>query len=99
MLYVNSRYNEKALIYISLRSDSNSENPYTDVEDIFVYLKTVFYNSNWYIEALIAYYNLKMKPKDAFTDFIAEFLQLVDKVKIVADYRKNNLFNKLSYLL
>lgn len=39
-----------------------------------------------------------MKPKDAFTDFIAEFLQLAGEAKIVDDHRKDEGLGKVSIL-
>lgn len=49
-------------------------NLYADTEDIIVYLCTVFANLNRCTEVYTAYYKLKIKPKEDFTDFLAKFM-------------------------
>ncbi|OQE59202.1 hypothetical protein PENNAL_c0337G11426, partial [Penicillium nalgiovense] len=60
---------------------------------------TVFANPNRRAEAYTAYHKLKMKPKDSFTDFLAEFMQLAEEAAVVIENRKRDLYSKLPYLL
>ena len=53
---------------------SDSSNLYVDARDIIAYLKTVFANLNRRAKAYTTYYKLIIKPKDSFTDFLAEFI-------------------------
>ncbi|KAI2695523.1 hypothetical protein CBS147333_9715 [Penicillium roqueforti] len=78
---------------------ATSNNPYVDAEDIIVHLRTVFTNPNRRAEAYTAYHKLKMKPKEDFTDFLAEFMQLAEEAAVVEENRKRDLYSKLPYLL
>ena len=98
-LYVQSRCEGKAQLHIAPRMSATSTNPYADAEDIIVHLRTVFANPNRRAEAYTAYHKLKMKPKDDFTDFLAEFMQLAEEAAVVEENRKRDLYSKLPFLL
>ncbi|KAI3220470.1 hypothetical protein DTO012A9_10171 [Penicillium roqueforti] len=98
-LYVQSRCEGKAQLHIAPRMSATSNNPYADAEDIIVHLRTVFANPNRRAEAYTAYHKLKMKPKEDFTDFLAEFMQLAEEAAVVEENRKRDLYSKLPYLL
>lgn len=98
-LYVQSRCEGKAQLHIAPRMSSDASIPYADAKDIILHLKTVFANPNRRAEAYTAYHKLKMKPKDSFTDFLAEFMQLAEEAVVVAENRKRDLYSKLPYLL
>lgn len=98
-LYVQSRCEGKAQLHIAPRMSSDSSNPYMDAEDMIVHLKTVFANPNRRAEAYTAYHKLMMKPKDNFTDFLAEFMQLAEEAAVIEENRKRDLYSKLPYLL
>jgi hypothetical protein len=72
---------------------------YADADDIIAHLKTVFANPNRKAEAYTEYHKLKMKPRDSYTDFIAEFLLLAEEAYIIEENRKRDLYSKLLYLL
>ena len=55
VLYINNYYNKEILIYINLYFNLNSKNSYINIENIFIYLKTIFYHLNYYIKILIIY--------------------------------------------
>lgn len=78
---------------------SDSSNLYMDAEDMIVHLKTVFTNPNRYTKAYTAYHKLMIKPKDSFTDFLTEFMQLAEEATIIEENRKRDLYSKLPYLL
>ena len=98
-LYVQSRCEGKAQLHIAPRMGSDSSNPYMDAEDMIVHLRTVFANPNRRAEAYTAYHKLMMKPKDSFTDFLAEFMQLAEEAAVIEENRKRDLYSKLPYLL
>ena len=98
-LYVQSRCEGKAQLHIAPRMGSDSNNLYIDAEDMIVHLKTVFANPNRRAEAYTAYHKLMMKPKDSFTDFLAEFMQLAEEAAVIEENRKRDLYSKLLYLL
>ncbi|KAI3115140.1 transcriptional regulator family: Zinc finger, CCHC-type [Penicillium roqueforti] len=76
-----------------------SSNLYLDAEDIIAHLRTVFANPNRKAEAYTSYHKLTMKPRDDFTDFLAEFMQLAEEAAVVKENRKRDLYLKLPYLL
>ncbi|KUM55330.1 hypothetical protein ACN42_g11987, partial [Penicillium freii] len=98
-LYVQSRCEGKAQLHIAPRMSSDSSNLYVDAEDMITHLKTVFANPNRRAEAYTAYHKLMMKPKDSFTDFLAEFMQLAEEAVVIEENRKRDLYSKLPYLL
>ncbi|KAJ5515156.1 hypothetical protein N7463_004708 [Penicillium fimorum] len=98
-LYVQSRCEGKAQLHIAPRLSAESSAPYADADDMIAHLKTVFANPNRRAEAYTAYHKLKMKPKDSFTDFLAEFMQLAEEAVAVEENRKRDLYSKLPYLL
>lgn len=98
-LYVQSRCEGKAQLHIAPRMSTDASTPYEDAEDIILHLKTVFANPNRRAEAYTAYHKLKMRPKDNFTDFLAEFMQLAEEAAVVIENRKRDLYSKLPYLL
>lgn len=98
-LYVQSRCEGKAQLHIAPRMSSDSSNPYVDAEDMITHLKTVFANPNRRAEAYTTYHKLMMKPKDSFTDFLAEFMQLAEEAVVIEENRKRDLYSKLPYLL
>lgn len=73
-IYVTSHCMGRARLHIERRLDPESEKPYADADDMIAHLKIVFYNPNRRVEALIAYHALRMKSRDSFTDFIADYL-------------------------
>jgi hypothetical protein len=73
--------------------------PYIDSDNVISYLRTVFSNPNRKAEAYTAYHKLKMKPKDDYADFLAEFMQLAEEAGVVVENRKRDLYSKLPYLL
>lgn len=98
-LYVQSRYEGKVQLYIAPRMSSDSSNPYIDAEDMINYLKTVFANPNRRAKIYTIYHKLMIKPKDSFTDFLAEFIQLVEEAIVIEENCKRDLYSKLLYLL
>ncbi|KAJ5494129.1 hypothetical protein N7463_008420 [Penicillium fimorum] len=98
-LYVQSRCEGKAQLHIAPRLRIDASIPYTDADDMIAHLKTVFANPNRRAEAYTAYHKLRMKPKDNFTDFLAEFMQLAEEAVVVEENRKRDLYSKLPYLL
>ncbi|KAJ5260704.1 hypothetical protein N7505_009054 [Penicillium chrysogenum] len=98
-LYIQSRCEGKAQLHIAPRISSDASLPYVDAEDIILHLKTVFANPNRCVEAYTVYHKLKIKPKDSFTDFLTEFMQLAEEAVVVAENRKRDLYSKLPYLL
>jgi hypothetical protein len=64
-----------------------SSSPYADSDDIIAHLKTVSANSNSKSEACPKYHKLKMKPRDSYADFIAEFLLLTDESYVIEENR------------
>ncbi|EKV19520.1 hypothetical protein PDIG_02490 [Penicillium digitatum PHI26] len=98
-LYVQSRCEGKAQLHFAPRMSSDSSNAYVDAEDMIVHLKTVFANPNRRAEAYTAYHKLIMTPKDHFTDFLAEFMQLAEEAAVIEENRKRDLYSKLPYLL
>jgi hypothetical protein len=78
---------------------ADSSSPYADADDIIAHLKTVFANPNRKAEAYTEYHKLKMKPRDSYTDFIAEFLLLAEEACVIEENRKRDLYSKLPYLL
>ncbi|EKV20697.1 hypothetical protein PDIP_13780 [Penicillium digitatum Pd1] len=90
-LYVQSRCEGKAQLHIAPRMSSDSSNAYVDAEDMIVHLKTVFANPNRRAEAYTAYHKLIMTPKDHFTDFLAEFMQLAEEAAVIEENRKRDL--------
>ncbi|KAI2733994.1 hypothetical protein DTO013F2_10449 [Penicillium roqueforti] len=98
-LYVQSRCEGKVQLHIAPRMSATLNNPYADAEDIIVYLCTVFVNPNRRAEAYTAYHKLKIKPKEDFTDFLAEFMQFAEEAAVVEENRKRDLYSKLLYLL
>jgi hypothetical protein len=99
MLYVQSRCEGKAQLHIAPRMHADASNPYKDAEDIIGHLRSVFQNRNREPEALAKYQKLNMKPKDSFTDFLAEFMQLAEEAGVMEKARKRDLYSKLPYLL
>jgi hypothetical protein len=99
MLYVQSRCEGKAQLHIAPRMDASSSRPYEDAEDILEHLKSVLANPNRKAEAYSAYHQLTMKPRDSFTDFLAEFLQLAEEACVVRENLKRDLYLKLPHLL
>ncbi|KAJ5816991.1 hypothetical protein N7447_009224 [Penicillium robsamsonii] len=89
-LYVQSRCEGKAQLHIAPRMSSDASFPYADAEDIIHHLKTVFANLNRRAEAYTAYHKLKMKPKDSFTDFLTEFMQLAEEAVVIAENLNQN---------
>ncbi|KAJ5827771.1 hypothetical protein N7447_004534 [Penicillium robsamsonii] len=75
---------------------SDASFPYADAEDIIYHLKTVFANLNRRAEAYTAYHKLKMKPKDSFTDFLTEFMQLAEEAVVIAENLNQNTEAKTS---
>ncbi|KAI2694757.1 transcriptional regulator family: Zinc finger, CCHC-type [Penicillium roqueforti] len=98
-IYVQSRCEGKAQLHIAPRMSATSSNPYLDAEDIIAHLRTVFANPNRKTEAYTNYHKLQMKPRDDFTDFLAEFMQLAEEAAVVEENRKRDLYLKLPYLL
>ncbi|KAJ5124614.1 uncharacterized protein N7515_003051 [Penicillium bovifimosum] len=98
-LYVQSRCEGKAQLHIAPRMDEASTRPYEDAEDILSHLRSVFANPNRKAEAYSAYHQLTMKPRDGFTDFLAEFLQLAEEACVVRENLKRDLYLKLPNLL
>jgi hypothetical protein len=72
---------------------------YANADDIITHLKTVFANLNRSIKAYAKYHKLKMKPYDNYTDFIAEFLLLIEEAGVIKENRKRDLYSKLLPLL
>ncbi|KAJ5142511.1 uncharacterized protein N7515_001298 [Penicillium bovifimosum] len=97
LLYVQSRCEGKAQLHIAPRMHAGASNPYLDAEDMISHLRSVFQNRNRESEALAQYQKLSMKPKDSFTDFLAEFMQLAEEAGVMEKARKRDL--KLPYLL
>jgi hypothetical protein len=64
-----------------------SGSPYADSDDIIAHLKTVFANSNSKAKAYPKYHKLKMKHRDSYTDFIAEFLLLTEEAYVIEENR------------
>ena len=98
-LYIQSRYEGKAQLYIVPRMSSDSSNLYGDTEDMIVHLKTVFTNPNRYTKTYTIYHKLIIKPKDDFTDFLTEFIQLAEEAAVIEENYKHDLYSKLLYLL
>ena len=99
LLYVQSRCEGKAQLHIAPRMSPSATLPYTDSDDVIAHLRTVFSNPNRKAEAYTAYHKLKMKPKDNYADFLAEFMQLAEEAGVVEENRKRDLYSKLPYLL
>ncbi|KAJ5661416.1 uncharacterized protein N7477_009032 [Penicillium maclennaniae] len=99
MIYVASRCEGKALLYIHPRLEEDASNPYRDALDIMEHLKGVFQNPNRAAEAYQEYQRLTMKPKDNFNDFLAEFVRLAEEANQPEDRRKRDLYDKLPNLL
>ena len=98
-LYIQSRYEGKAQLYIAPRISSDTSLPYVDAKDIILHLKTIFANLNRRVEAYTVYYKLKIKPKDSFTNFLTEFIQLAEEAIVITENYKRDLYSKLLYLL
>ena len=66
---------------------------------MIVHLKTVFANLNRRTKVYTVYYKLIIKPKDDFTDFLTEFIQLAKEAAMIKENYKYDLYSKLLYLL
>lgn len=66
---------------------------------MITYLKTVFYNPNYYVEVFIAYYILQIKSRDFFINFITNYLQLIEEARVIKINYKEDFFIKLLFLL
>jgi hypothetical protein len=86
--YLKSRCKGKALQHIDLRMQEDASNLYQNVEDIFDYLESVFHNPDRKRLARTEYLNLKIDPKQDFTDFLAEFTRLAEESNQPIELRK-----------
>ena len=99
MIYVQSRCEGQAQLHLATRMDPDSSNAYQDFEDILTHLKTVFANPNRRKEAFNKFHKLRMNPKDKFTEFLSEFLQLAEEGNILKTDLKEHLWSMLPYLM
>ncbi|KAJ5666162.1 uncharacterized protein N7477_008610 [Penicillium maclennaniae] len=99
LAYVSSRCEGKALRHVNPRMQEDAMAPYKTVKDVFDHLEGVFHDPNQKQIARDEYYNLKMGPKQDFTDFLAEFTYLAEESGQPKDLRKRDLYRKLPTLL
>ncbi|KAJ5139114.1 uncharacterized protein N7515_000202 [Penicillium bovifimosum] len=97
--YVQSRAEGQAFRHMAPRLNEESPDPYKDYGDILAHMKTVFSNPNHAAEARAKYQRLTMKPRDQFTSFLADFMELANEANIHVDNRKVDLYEKLPPLL
>lgn len=97
--YVATRCEGKARKHIGPRLRKGSTNLYADEAAILDHLEEIFSDPNRRTKARQDYQNLAMGNKDSFEDFLIEFVRLAEESDAPVSIRKEDLYNKLPYLL
>lgn len=99
LAYVRSRCEGKALRHVSPRMQPDASKPYQTIDDVFNHLESVFHDPNHKQVARDQYLELKMSPKQDFTDFLAEFVHLAEESEQPTELRKRDLYRMIPILM
>ncbi|KAL3704448.1 hypothetical protein TMatcc_010139 [Talaromyces marneffei ATCC 18224] len=97
MAFVKRMCEGRASKHLLPRMRDDSPNPFTDAEDMFEHLKTIFLDVNRVNKAKDKLYILQMKKDTRFQDFLADFTQLAQDSELEISSWKNELYRKLNF--